>query len=66
MKKLKQKLNKLKQLIVQNGIEILFLSGLFFIVLATFLLNIIAGLYVTGITFITLSIILLRPSKKGR
>lgn len=66
IKTLKQKFNNLKQFIVQNVIEILFILGLFFIDAATFILNSIAGLYSTGVILIILSIILLKPPMKRR
>lgn len=67
IKKIKQKLNDLKQFIVLNLIEIFFIIGLIFISTATFMINIIAGLYIIGAILIMLSLILLRPPKmKGR
>lgn len=50
---------------LKNNIsEILAILGSFFISLATFLINVIAGIYVTGIILIIFSIILCFPKKK--
>lgn len=64
--KIGEKINKIKQFIVQNNVEVLIFSGLFFIVLASFLLNIIAGFYILGISFIGFAVFLLKfPSSRG-
>ncbi|MCD3223947.1 hypothetical protein [Clostridium botulinum] len=54
-------LKKLKDKISLIGIEdILIFIGLFFIVLATFSINLIAGFYVLGSSFLTMGIVLLK------
>lgn len=64
--KIGEKLNKIKQFIVQNNVELLIFLGLFFIILASFLLNIIAGFYILGISFIGFAVFLLKfPSGRG-
>jgi hypothetical protein len=44
-----------------NVVEILFLLGMSLISLATFLIHIIAGIYIVGIMLIIISFILLKP-----
>ena len=58
--KLSEKVVKFKQLLSGNIEEILLFSGLFCIILATFLVNIIAGIYVLGFILVGLSVFLLK------
>ena len=58
MKKLVKKIGKL---IKDDIVEILFLFGMSLISLATFLIHIIAGIYIVGIMCIIISFILLKP-----
>jgi len=63
--RIKQKLNKIKLLINQNIVEILILIGLFFIIKATFMINIILGLYISGFICIALAVFLVKyPDRK--
>ena len=59
-------LKKLKDKISLIGIEdILIFIGLFFIILATFLISLIAGFYVLGASFLTVGIVLLKfPTRR--
>ena len=64
--KIGEKLNEIKQFIVQNNVELLVFLGLFFIILASFLLNIVVGFYILGISFIGFAVFLLKfPSSRG-
>lgn len=64
--KIDEKFNEIKQFIVQNNVELLIFLGLFFIILASFLLNRIAGFYILGISFIGFAVFLLKfPSNRG-
>lgn len=59
-----KKLNKIKEFLIKNNSEILVILGLFFIVLATFLLSYIAGIYVLGGILATLGIfVAIKPKK---
>ncbi|MCB2300647.1 hypothetical protein [Clostridium tagluense] len=51
---------KIKNFIKNNDVEILMFIGVSFISIATFSINIIAGLYIVGIAFILLSLFLLK------
>ena len=69
MKKLKSAtvalLKKNKEFFRRNIPELILILGIFFIIYATFLINYVAGFYVTGISLILLSFILARlPTKK--
>jgi len=55
---------KIKQFVSNNDVEISMFLGAFFIVCASFLINIIMGLYVTGFIFVVLAIFLLKYPKK--
>lgn len=55
---------KIKQFVSNNDVEISMFLGAFFIVSASFLLNIIIGLYVTGLIFLVLAMFLIKYPKK--
>jgi hypothetical protein len=64
--KTSKKFNRIKEIIVQNNVEILMFLGLFFITLASFILNLILALYVLGGILLALGVFLLRfPSKSS-
>jgi hypothetical protein len=64
--KISEKFNRIKKFIVQNNVEILIFLGLFFIVLASFLVNFILALYILGGILMGLGIFLLKfPSKSS-
>jgi|GEM_PF-3484799 len=58
---MKKKVKELGKFIKDNLVEILFLFGMSLISLATFLIHIIAGIYIVGIALIIVSFILLKP-----
>ena len=53
-----EKLNRIKQFISTTMPEILVLIGLFFIAITTFLVNFIAGMYLTGIILLVVGLYL--------
>lgn len=50
--------------IKNNIVEILAILGSFFIVFASIMINLILGMYISGIIFIIFSVILCIPKKK--
>lgn len=64
MKKIKSIFKKIKEIIGNNDVEITMFIGAFFIIYASFSLNRILGLYITGGIFTMLSIFLLKYPKK--
>lgn len=58
--KILKKINIVKQVITQNIMETFMILGLFFIILATFLINTIAGLYILGLVLCIISIFLFK------
>lgn len=64
MDKIKLIFIKIKEIIGNNDVEITMFIGAFFIVYASFLLNTILGLYITGFIFLGVSIFLLKYPKK--
>ena len=64
MKKIKLKLNKIKFSIMQNIVELILLFGLFFIVQASFLINLILGLYILGLILIGLAVFMFKFPQK--
>ena len=59
-----KKLNKIKEFLIKNNSEILAILGLFFIILATFLLNFIAGIYALGAILTILGVFIAVKPKK--
>jgi len=62
---MKKYLNNLIEFINNHLIEIFIILGLFLIVLATALINVIAGIYVLGTAFLLLAITLFNLTRKG-
>lgn len=57
---------KIKQFICKNDVELTMVTGLFFILLATYKVNYIAFLYVLGFIFIVFSVFLLKFPQRRR
>lgn len=66
IEKIKEKFDNIKLFINLNMVEILLFVGLFFIVIATFMINIILALYVIGIIFIALAIFLVKYPENNK
>lgn len=64
MDKIKVIFNKIKQIVSSNDVEISAFIGAFFIIYASFSLNKILGLYITGLIFTVLAIFLLKYPKE--
>lgn len=64
MDKIKSIFKKIKEIVGNNDVEITMFIGAFFIIYASFSLNRILGLYITGGIFTMLSIFLLKYPKK--
>ncbi|WP_019850635.1 hypothetical protein [Desulfitobacterium sp. PCE1] len=63
----KKKMDRFKVLLLDYLEDFLIFMGLLLIMLATFLLNSIAGIYATGIILFLLGVYFIRfPIKKGR
>lgn len=60
-------MNKIKQFLLNHVEDFLIFIGLFLVILATFMLNSIAGIYATGISLFLLGVYFTKfPLKKGR
>lgn len=60
-------MNKIKQFLLNHAEDFLIFIGLFLVILATFLLNTIAGIYVTGIILFLQGVYFTKfPIRKGR
>lgn len=58
-------MDKIKEFIKENNTEIMVLLGILFILYATFLINFIVFLYLMGVIFIVLGVIIgIKPNKK--
>ena len=67
MKQIREKLKLFLEKIIKELPEIILLLGLFFIILATFLINFIAGLYCLGLILTGLGVFLAKkPYKKNK
>jgi membrane-bound ClpP family serine protease len=61
------KMNKVKQFLLSNIEDFLIFAGLILIIIATFILSFIAGIYVTGIILLILGCYFTKfPARKGR
>jgi hypothetical protein len=56
-------MKKIKAFIIENSPEIVLISGLFFIIYASFIVNYLFGLYTTGILLCLLGIFLAKFPK---
>lgn len=64
---MKNQMNIMKTLVSKIPIQTsLFLAGLFFLALASFIFNLIVGFYTTGIIFIVLAVIINSEKKGGK
>lgn len=62
-----KKFNKIKQFLLLNIEDFLIFTGLFLIIIATFIINTVAGIYVTGATLLLFGCYFVKyPIKKGR
>ena len=60
-------MNKVKKFLLSNIEDFLIFAGLILIIVATFILNYIAGIYVMGVILLILGWFIIRyPAKKGR